>query len=368
MKENQSIPKNEWSYKQKLILITGSVIITAAVYLGFKYIFPSVAPFLIAYLIALVIEKPVRFLSTKMWGKKSIASTIIVIILTAVLLAAISYLGYLGFSEIRSLIKNFDYYMVSIQQKTAKLCLNMDGMLGFQSGCCMDFICSCADRAADTFASGGGTEMIQRVMSVSVPIVVNIALISGAVIVTLISIIYLSNVLDKIRQWRQITVFRQEVSVVTESLKRLMNVYFKIQLIIMAINATCCVVGLLIIKNPYAIVIGLLVGLIDALPFFGTGTILIPWAIVDLLFKDYLSAAVLISVYVITYFVREIMESKCMGDKLGIAPFTMLMVIFIGIMVYGIMGFILGPISYCLIKALILNLKTVIERGTLDNT
>ena len=55
-----------------------------------------------------------------------------------------------------------------------------------------------------------------------------------------------------------------------------------------------------------------------------------------------------------------------MGERLGIAPFTMLIVIFTGLMVYGIMGFILGPISYCIIKALIHYLKTVIERGKLN--
>lgn len=73
------------------------------------------------------------------------------------------------------------------------------------------------------------------------------------------------------------------------------------------------------------------------------------------------------TVYIVTYFVREIMESKCMGDKMGIAPFTMLMIIFVGILIYGIMGFILGPVSYVIIKALIGYLKTVIERGTLKN-
>ena len=50
---------------------------------------------------------------------------------------------------------------------------------------------------------------------------------------------------------------------------------------------------------------------------------------------------------------------------MGIAPFTMLMIIFVGILIYGIMGFILGPVSYVIIKALIGYLKTVIERGTL---
>ena len=52
-----------------------------------------------------------------------------------------------------------------------------------------------------------------------------------------------------------------------------------------------------------------------------------------------------------------------MGDRMGIAPFTMLMVIFVGIMVYGILGFILGPVSYCVIKALITYLRSVLENA-----
>lgn len=52
-----------------------------------------------------------------------------------------------------------------------------------------------------------------------------------------------------------------------------------------------------------------------------------------------------------------------MGDRLGIAPFTMLMVIFTGIMVYGILGFILGPLSYCMMKALIRYFASVLENA-----
>ena len=90
---------------------------------------------------------------------------------------------------------------------------------------------------------------------------------------------------------------------------------------------------------------------------------MIPWAVILLLFRNYYAGAVLLSVYVMTYFVREIMESKCMGDRLGIAPFTMLMVIFTGIMVYGILGFILGPLSYCMMKALIRYFASVLENA-----
>lgn len=77
------------------------------------------------------------------------------------------------------------------------------------------------------------------------------------------------------------------------------------------------------------------------------------------------NAVILVVLYIVTYFVREIMESKCMGDRMGIAPFTMLAVIYIGILVYGVTGFILGPISYCIIKALVLYLKSILEHDKL---
>ena len=77
------------------------------------------------------------------------------------------------------------------------------------------------------------------------------------------------------------------------------------------------------------------------------------------------NAVILVVLYIVTYFVREIMESKCMGDRMGIAPFTMLAVIYVGILVYGVVGFILGPISYCIIKALVLYLKSILEHDKL---
>lgn len=359
--------ETEWTFRQRMILILGSGAIIAAVYLGMKYIFPIVSPFVIAYLIALAIERPVNALAKKLGGRKVLASTILMVLLTALLLTGVGYLVCLGIGEIKALVRNFDYYMIVVRQTAARICLNIDGWFGLVDGCCMEFLCRCAERFVAAFTNDGGSQVMGQVMRVSLPVVIKIIAVTGAVIVSLMSVVYLSNLLERIRIWRRETIFYREAAVVTDSLRRLLNVYFKVQLIIMLINATLCVAGLMLIKNPYAVVIGILIGLIDALPIFGTGTVLLPWALFLLIAKNYTGAAVLISVYLITYFVREIMESKCMGDRMGIAPFTMLMVIFIGLMVYGIMGFILGPVSYCIIKALILYLKTVLERGKLSS-
>lgn len=360
--------KAYWTNRQKLQYISGIVIITVSVIAGFKYVFPFVAPFVIAYAVAVMIEKPVNRLARVFKGRKMIASAVIVILFSAVLCVGIGLAAYFGLAEIKSFIKNYEYNMVTFRQTAARICFNMDGWLGLSDGQCLDFICRCMEKFEKTVDNGGVSQIMTKVVTISVPAVIKTITVTGSVIISFISVVYLAVVIDNVRDWKKENVFRMEIKAVSDSLYRLIHVYFKIEALILVINSILCIIALLIIKNPYAVVLGILIGIVDMLPVFGTGTVLLPWALFELVNKNVTSAAVLVSAYVVTYFVREIMESKCLGDKTGIPPFVMLMVIFLGIMIYGIMGFILGPVSYCIMKALILHLKIEIERGILKNT
>ena len=360
--------KAYWTNRQKLQYISGIVIITVSVIAGFKYVFPFVAPFVIAYAVAVMIEKPVNRLARVFKGRKMIASAVIVILFSAVLCVGIGLAAYFGLAEIKSFIKNYEYNMVTFRQTAARICFNMDGWLGLSDGQCLDFICRCMEKFEKTVDNGGVSQIMTKVVTISVPAVIKTITVTGSVIICFISVVYLAVVIDNVRDWKKENVFRMEIKAVSDSLYRRIQVYFKIEALILVINSILCIIALLIIKNSYAVVLGILIGIVDMLPVFGTGTVLLPWALFELVNKNVTSAAVLVSAYVMTYFVREIMESKCLGDKTGIPPFVMLMVIFLGIMIYGIMGFILGPVSYCIMKALILHLKIEIERGTLKNT
>ena len=360
--------KAYWTNRQKLQYISGIVIITVSVIAGFKYVFPFVAPFVIAYAVAVMIEKPVNRLARVFKGRKMIASAVIVILFSAVLCVGIGLAAYFGLAEIKSFIKNYEFNMVTFRQTAASICFQMDGWLGLSDGQCLDFICRCMEKFEKTVDNGGVSQIMTKVVTISVPAVIKTITVTGSVIICFISVVYLAVVIDNVRDWKKENVFRMEIKAVSDSLYRLIQVYFKIEALILVINSILCIIALLIIKNSYAVVLGILIGIVDMLPVFGTGTVLLPWALFELVNKNVTSAAVLVSAYVVTYFVREIMESKCLGDKTGIPPFVMLMVIFLGIMIYGIMGFILGPVSYCIMKALILHLKIEIERGILKNT
>ena len=95
-----------------MVLLLGSGVIVFLVYLAVRYLFVLASPFIIAYGIALVIEKPVNALAKVFRGKKALASTLIVTGLTIIIAAAVFYITWLGVAEIKSFIANFEYLFI----------------------------------------------------------------------------------------------------------------------------------------------------------------------------------------------------------------------------------------------------------------
>ena len=96
--------------------------------------------------------------------------------------------------------------------------------------------------------------------------------------------------------------------------------------------------------------LGITIGVVDAFPVFGSGTILIPWAVVQLVQRNFYEGAVLITLYVITLLLREILEPRLMGKEMGLKPLYVLMSVYVGIKLFGLGGIILGPIGLTILK------------------
>ncbi len=348
----------EWQIRDKLILFLGSIGVTGAVVLFFRHLFPLVAPFVVGFLLALLLEKPVRWLAQKFGNRQMLASVLVTAVLVIGIAALMIFIGVKVCEEIKNFLAHFDYYQTVVLTKLDHICCDIDDWLGMARGRSIGIL----NDNIDAFMSSVEKDMVSSVIDISIPVIVALVGFFAAVTVLFISVIYLGRDLDKIRQWQKTSIFSKEIGLVWAQLRRLGNAYFKVQGMIILCNSAICSVSLLLLGNPYGLVLGILIGILDALPIFGTGTVFIPWSLICLVMGKFGKAAVLYSLYLITYFLREIMESKMMGSKLGIAPLTMLFVIYVGILVYGFWGFIIGPISYCIIKELILYLKKLLER------
>lgn len=125
-------------------------------------------------------------------------------------------------------------------------------------------------------------------------------------------------------------------------LKHLIGGYFLAQFKIMFVVAAILAVGFLVLGISYAFLLAILVALLDFLPLFGTGTVLIPWALLKLLSGDYALAVGMALLYVLTQVVRQVIQPKIVGDSMGLPPMMTLVLLYLGFKIQGISGMIIA--------------------------
>ena len=104
-------------------------------------------------------------------------------------------------------------------------------------------------------------------------------------------------------------------------------------------------VGLLVLRVDLALLAAGLAALVDALPIFGAGTVLVPWALWSLLDGDWPLALGLLILYGVVTLVRTLLEPKLVGKRVGLHPLAALAAMYVGFQVFGVAGMILAPLG-----------------------
>jgi sporulation integral membrane protein YtvI len=110
--------------------------------------------------------------------------------------------------------------------------------------------------------------------------------------------------------------------------------------------------GLMLLRIPHAIIVAAVIAVVDVLPVLGTGTVMIPWTVIELIMGDFYKALGLILVYAIIAVVRNILEPKIVGQHIGLHPLVTLAAIIIGLKAMGFAGMIFFPICIIILKHL----------------
>lgn len=182
----------------------------------------------------------------------------------------------------------------------------------------------------------------------------NIPNILVNVIFTILSAYFFIAERDKIIQWgREHTPeeLRSKWHFIAGRFRSAVGGYFKAQFKIMGVVAVILLVGFFVLHIKYAILWAILVALLDFLPFFGTGTVLIPWAVLKVLSGNYKFAVGLIIIYLVSQLVRQLIQPKIVGDTIGLNPLSTMVFMYIGYKVGGIIAMIIAvPIGLIVIN------------------
>ena len=120
--------------------------------------------------------------------------------------------------------------------------------------------------------------------------------------------------------------------------------WLRAYLILMLITFTEMFIGLSVLRVPYAFLLAMAIAVVDFLPVFGSGTVLIPWAIVSFLSGNLHLGFGLAVLYGISLIVHEVCEPRLLGKSLGIHPLLSLFTMYAGLRLFGVGGMILAPV------------------------
>ena len=138
--------------------------------------------------------------------------------------------------------------------------------------------------------------------------------------------------------------FLEKADNVRLEIKKYVGGYVKAQLVIMCISFTLILIGLYILKIEYAPLIALGIAIFDALPFFGSGAILWPWAAISLISGKTLEGVGFVIIYLAVILTRQFIEPKIVSKNIGIHPLITLISMYVGFKIFSIGGMILGPL------------------------
>ena len=120
--------------------------------------------------------------------------------------------------------------------------------------------------------------------------------------------------------------------------------YLKSQLIISFVVFLILSLGFFFIGQSYGLLLALGFAVLDFIPIIGSGTIMVPWAVVDIITGNYTHAAQLMVIWGIIALFRRLGEPKILGDQTGLSPILSLVGIYVGMLLGGVLGMIVGPL------------------------
>ena len=153
--------------------------------------------------------------------------------------------------------------------------------------------------------------------------------------------------LPKIKSWLKKRLPEEKLKPAADALKRMKNAvggWLTAQLKLMGVTFTILTLGFVVLRIAYAPLWALVVALVDALPVLGTGTVLVPWAVICFLQGEGARAIGLLGVYAVVTLSRSMLEPKLVGRHLGLDPLVTLMALYVGYKLWGVGGMIFAPL------------------------
>lgn len=317
--------------------------IIISIFLSFRYCLPIILPFVLALFIAGCLRPIVDFITSRVPISEKLCSILVLLSIAGILICFCKWGIQSLLNQLESLLLYLPFYKERFLCSLGTCCSFVDTELHLDSGASLTF-------ANDTFNNIFSDTKPTLIKAFTTSTSAAVKFIFAALL--FIFIMLYATFCMLVRYPRLFTQgsLAKRAGNVWSRLTEIFVIYLRAEGTIALLQTLICSIVLRILQDPYYLIIGLLIGIMDALPVFGSGTILVPWAIFQLLFGNIKMTVGLLILWGICSLNRQLIEPRLLGQKLGMSTLLTLFMMYIGYQLFGIPGFILGPIGYILGK------------------
>ncbi len=342
-----------------------AVICIGLFYVFIKYCLGVLSPFIIAFILAYALQRPIKWAKKKLHLKShGIISFLLVLLVVSIVFGALSIAVLVLFNELKSFasylttqFSSIDELIVTLENYAMGVIVRLpEGIRG-----------TVGDYVTNAFNSLGEGQsqidlsMLSAPLSGAWSVVKSLPSTILSVVVAVVSCFFMASDYDKVKELflsffsenrRKYIVKTKRTA--TKAIAKLLKAYVTI----MAITFAEMFLGLFLLKligvydGSYIAIISFVTCIIDIIPVLGTGTVLIPWAIFNLIFGNFGMGVGLLVIYAAITVIRQIIEPKLVANQAGLPAIVTIMAMFLGVRIFGAFGIILLPFTVIIIKLL----------------
>lgn len=336
---------------------TGLILKVILALLGFllfyaliKYALPVLAPFLVAAAVALVNEPVVELLEKRARLPRKLASLISLIASIAIISTALVFCTSEIYDELNKLKDNIASYIKTVSVSLSDYMSQASAYYKSLPWGISDII--------DRNISGMTAAVENSVTDITSYLLNTLSSVPSAalfILVTILASYFMSSDRREIRGF----IYSQLPEGWSKSFPRIKHNaftvvvgYVKAQLILMLLTFAEMCTGLLVIGSDYVLILSLLVALADAVPVLGTGLVMIPWIILELITGNVPMAFYIAILYASGLLIRYLVRPRIFHEKILLRPIYLLLAMYLGFYIFGIAGAVLAPILVLTIRSL----------------
>lgn len=354
------IDMNYWSKVVKNVLVF--LLSVVIVIFGFKFAI-FYMPFLVAFLIATILEPVIKYIMKKTKLKRKASSIIVFIITIGIILGLLTWGIIALIEEVSNILGNYSEYVEDFSGSLEMIMSSID----LEKLDIPENVLNILLDSVGSFLSTI-TGWLQNALNGIFAFLTSIPNIGISVVITLLALYFMC--VDKVYMIDQIEhhlpkTWVKKIDVHQKELMKSLGAFLRAEIILVIISFFISLIGLSIFNLigwdvPYPLLVALAIGFVDLLPIFGSGTVMLPWAIF-LAFKGNISLALAILIlWIIMSVVRQIIEPKIVSTQIGIHPIFTLIAMYTGFKFAGVIGLLVGPIILIILKNIY---GTIIEKG-----